>query len=47
MYFITEKNLPLVYEDLLREENAFIPKKTERSAASQFIHVSADITGPS
>jgi hypothetical protein len=28
MYFLNEQNLPVVYEDLLREENTLILKKT-------------------
>jgi hypothetical protein len=45
MYFLNEQNLPVIYEDLLREENVFILKKTESSAASQFLHMPADIIG--
>jgi len=45
MYFSNEQNLPVVYEDLLREENVFILKKTESSAASQFLHMPADFIG--
>jgi len=47
MCFLTEQNLPVVYEDLLREENVFILKKTESSTASQLLHMPADIIGPS
>jgi hypothetical protein len=41
------QNLPVVYEDLLREETVFLLKKTESSAVSQFLHMLGDIIGPS
>jgi hypothetical protein len=47
MYFLTEQNLPVVYEELLREEKVFILEKTESSAASQFLHMPADMIVPS
>jgi hypothetical protein len=46
MYFLNGKNLPVVCEDLLREETVLLLKKTESSAVRQFLHMPADPIGP-